>query len=145
MWLLILAWYTNAMFFNIIIYCNNARNFLFFLFFVLESNIKVIYLFLLYFFPLPFSSIIPHSHPAVTTLLSMPMSPFCSIPPPSNLSAPLSGHPLLYQPVSILLVSSVCSFDSTYEWNQMIFVFLWLPYFTWYSVLQDHLKLCQKV
>ena len=32
----------------------------------------------------------------------------------------------IYESVSLLLVSSVCSLDSTYEWNHMVFVFLWL-------------------
>ena len=32
--------------------------------------------------------------------------------------------------LSIFLVSSVCSLDSTGEWNHMVFVFLWLAYFT---------------
>ena len=32
--------------------------------------------------------------------------------------------------VSILLVCSVCSLGSTYEWNHMVIVFVWLAYFT---------------
>ena len=36
---------------------------------------------------------------------------------------------LLSESVSIFLVSSVCPLDSTYEWNHMVFVFLWLAYF----------------
>ena len=31
--------------------------------------------------------------------------------------------------VSVLLLSSVCSLNSTCEWNDMVFVFLWLFYF----------------
>ena len=57
--------------------------------------------------------------------------PFCWILPPSKLSPTHNScHLALYGPVSILLVSSVCSLDSIYEWNHMLFVFLWLAYFT---------------
>ena len=37
-------------------------------------------------------------------------------------------HLAVYESVSILRLSSVCS--ATYEWNHMVFVFLWLAYFT---------------
>ena len=32
--------------------------------------------------------------------------------------------------LSLLLISSVSSLDSTNEWNHTVFVFLWLAYFT---------------
>ena len=57
----------------------------------------------------------------IPTLLSMSMFPFsfCSSPPPPYLPLPLavtlSCHPVIHESVSILLVSSVCSLDSTYE------------------------------
>ena len=35
-----------------------------------------------------------------------------------------------YGSVSILLIGPFCSLDSTYEWNDMIIVFLWIAYFT---------------
>ena len=42
---------------------------------------------------------------------------------------PTSYQPALYKSVSILLVSSFCSSDFTYEWNHIVLVFLWLAYF----------------
>ena len=41
----------------------------------------------------------------------------------------------IYVSVSILLVSSVCPLTSTYEWNHMVFVFLWLDNFTYCSIM----------
>ena len=46
--------------------------------------------------------------------------------------------PALYDSVSILLISSVCSLDPTNEWNHMVLVFLWLAYFTWLNIPQVH-------
>ena len=44
---------------------------------------------------------------------------------------PTSCHLLsIYESVSVLPVRSVCSLDSTYKWNQMVFVFFWLAYLT---------------
>ena len=37
--------------------------------------------------------------------------------------------PCICESVCSLLVSSVCSLDFTYEWNYMVFVFLWQAYF----------------
>ena len=34
----------------------------------------------------------------------------------------------IYESISLLCVSSVCSLGSTYKWNHMVLVFLWLPY-----------------
>ena len=61
--------------------------------------------------------------------------PFCSIPPPLSLAGVLLS---IHESVSILLVTSVCSLDSTYERNQMVLVFLWVAYFTQHNVLQVH-------
>ena len=72
--------------------------------------------------PLPLQS--PYCCPWV-------LFPFCSFPPPSTLHLHLSCQPILYLWVCLyLLVSSDCSLDSTCEWNHMVFVFLWLAYFT---------------
>ena len=63
--------------------------------------------------------------PTITTLLSM--SIFLN-----SLPSPFSGVVSLlsvYESISILLVSTVCSLDSTYEWHYMVFVFLWLANF----------------
>ena len=57
---------------------------------------------------------------------------------------PLTSTPLavillsIHESVSILPVGSVCSLDSTYEWGHMVFVFLWLAYFTYHNILQVH-------
>ena len=69
---------------------------------------------------------------AIPTLLSMSwvLFHFTSIPPPPNHS-PTSYHLLsIYESIPIFIVSSVYSLDSIYEWNHMVFVFLWLAYFT---------------
>ena len=69
--------------------------------------------------------------PAITTLLSMTMSPLFLFvqslfaPPTPDVSL-LS----IYESVSIFLVSAVFSSDFTDEWKHMVFVCLWLPYFT---------------
>ena len=78
--------------------------------------------------------LVPLYPPEITTLLSMSwvLFPFCSIPSTPNHPhpAPTSCHLLsIYESVFVLLVSSVCSLDSTYKWNHMVFVFLWLAYF----------------
>ena len=52
--------------------------------------------------------------------------PLSSTPYP--LLPPNSCHPALW--VCLYFPSSVCSLDSTYEWNCMVFVFLWLASFT---------------
>ena len=36
----------------------------------------------------------------------------------------------VYESVSILFVHLFCSLDSTWKWNHVLFVFLWLTYFT---------------
>ena len=56
---------------------------------------------------------------------------FSSIPPPphppTHPSHPNSISLLSFsESVSILLISSFCSLDFTYEWNHVAFVFLWL-------------------
>ena len=62
--------------------------------------------------------------PAITTLVHV-MSPFPFLLHPSTPSP--SPRPLavillsIYESVPISLVSSVCSLDSTYEWNHMVF------------------------
>ena len=92
--------------------------------------------FLLYFFPLPFNpfmfSSLQHSPhccmcPWVLFLFAQSLH---TLPAPSTFPPILGCHPALYESVSILLVSSVCSLDSICEWNHMVFVFLWLAYFT---------------
>ena len=89
---------------------------------------KAIFISILYFLfnnfivllPLPFSPLITPP-PAISTLLSRSMSPFLFLLNLSTLcSPPLSCHPAIYVSVSILLVSSVCSLDCTYKWNQMM-------------------------
>ena len=37
-----------------------------------------------------------------------------------------------------LIFYCCCFFDSTYRWNHMIFIFLWLTYFTWHNALKIH-------
>ena len=95
-------------------------------------------------FSLPFSLLIllfplqsPHCCPCPWVLF-----PFGSAPPPPNL--PIAFILLYsYESVSVLLVSSVCLLDSTHEWNHVVYVFLWLAYFTQHNVLQVH-PCCRK-
>ena len=62
----------------------------------------------------------------------------------SSISHPLTSHSIavmlrfIYPYVSILLIRSLCSLDSPYKWNHMVFVFLWQVYFTGHKVLQVH-------
>ena len=101
-----------------------------------------IFNFVFYFycvFPLPFILLIPLPLPTITTLLSMSLTSFFLFAPSLYHLNPQSCHLLsVYEPVSILLVSSVCSLDSTYEWNYKVFVFLWLAYFTQQNILRVH-------
>ena len=104
---------------------------------------------------LPPSPFIPPFPPPPPPILSFQQSPqllsgsmsffsfhfiFCSIPSTPlrylNPSTPLTQLPhscqldlYVYESVSILLISWFCSLESTYEWNHMVFVFLWLAYF----------------
>ena len=62
---------------------------------------------------------------------------FCLIPsasfilPPTSLpSDSCQSVPYVYASVSILLISLFCSLESTYKWDRMVFVFLWLAYFS---------------
>ena len=84
--------------------------------------------------------------PAIATLLSMTISPLFLFAPSFHLltsSSPLAVILLsIYESVPIFLVSSLCSLDSTYEWNH---VFLSLAYFTSHHVLQVHPILLQRV
>ena len=82
------------------------------------------------FFPLSFSPLMPPPHNN-HHIVAMSMSPFSFLLNPSTSYAPhLTYHPALYESVPIFLISSVCLLDSTYERNYMVFVFLWLAYFT---------------
>ena len=60
----------------------------------------------------------PHCYPYPWVLF-----PFCSIPLPSHIPPPAVILLSIYESVPIFLVSSVCSSDSTYDWNHVIFVF----------------------
>ena len=40
--------------------------------------------------------------------------------------------------VCILFICLICSLDSTYNWNHMVFVFLWVAYFTEHNTHQAH-------
>ena len=102
--------------------------------------------------PLP-SSTSPHPpFPlAITILQSVSFFFLCSIPSPFH-PAPkphpfwqLSVCSLYYVLVPTLLVSLFCSLDSTYKWNHIVFVFLWLAYFTSHNTVQVHPLLSQKV
>ena len=86
-----------------------------------------------YIFPLPFISFVPPPSHNQHTVLHVHESffPFLfaqfSHPP-----TPLSAAAVLlsiYESLFIFLVSSVCSLESTYEWNHMVFSLLWLAYF----------------
>ena len=100
-------------------------------FFFINLDVFLFFKFSLYYiFPLSFSPFISLLPPAINHCCSCPWAlfPFHSIPPPPNHPLPAAVICSLW--VSVLIVSSVCSLDSTYEWNHMVFVFLWLAYFT---------------
>ena len=86
------------------------------------------------FFPLPFSPHYPtppsDHHPVVHVHESFALFAQSL----HSLTCPTPHHSChllsISESVSLLLVSSVCSLDSTNEWNHMVFVFLWLAYFT---------------
>ena len=92
---------------------------IFFQFFIVFISITIYYPVLLY--PLFL---------AITTPSSMSMYPFSFLLHPSTLypPPPLLLSCSLYMSLSIFLVSSVCSSDSTYEWNYVVFVFLRLAF-----------------
>ena len=101
-------------------------------------------IFYCFFFPLPFTPpyILFHFHPPLPNTvdhvqgLFFTFFLFCSILPPPQSPQPIAVILLpIYESVSILLVSSVCSLDSTHEWNYMVFAFLWLAYFTCHNIL----------
>ena len=103
-------------------------------------------LFLLYFLALPFNTLIlpppqsPHCYPCpwvLSSLYSIPLSP--NLPP---LAIAVILHSM-YESVYVWLVRLICSLDSTYEWNHLVFVFLWLGYFTKHNVLQMHPCCCK--
>ena len=85
------------------------------------------------FFPLLFSPLIlsptlPCNHQPVIHVHESFFPLAWSLPPlPPAIAAILLS---IYESVSMLHVSSVCSLDSTYEWNHIVLVFLWLAYFT---------------
>ena len=91
--------------------------------FIFSTELYVIfYLIFIVFFPLPFFiSFVVHVHESLF-LFAQSLHPLISPSPPAVICC------LIYESVSVLLVSSVCSLDSTYEWNHMEFVFLWLAY-----------------
>ena len=75
------------------------------------------YLFFIVFFPLSFTPLYPLLV-AIATLLSMSMSPSSFLLDPSTPSSPRTRAVSLlsiYESVSILRASSVCSLDSTSE------------------------------
>ena len=81
-------------------------------FFIFLINSLLLYFFHYHFFPL-YTLLCP----AITTLLSMSMSPFfssCLIPPPPNCLTAQICQPAISESVSILLVSSICSLDYTW-------------------------------
>ena len=87
---------------------------------------------LFYLPPPPFPLVI------ITILSLVTMRFFCLIPSPFSLSCPATtllsdscqSVLFIYESVPILFVSLFCSLDSTFKWNHMVLVFLWLAYFT---------------
>ena len=122
------TWQTASLSFFSWLKCNLFFFSLFFSFILFFYHIIFII-----FFPLPFSPLIPPSpqQSPLCCLRPWVLFPFCSIPPYPKFPTPPSCHLLsIYESISVLLVSSVCLLDSKYEWNHMVFVFLWLAYFT---------------
>ena len=83
-------------------------------------------IFIVFFFPLPFSTLLPHSTEQSPHCCPCPrvLFPFCLIPRPPNLPSPNSCRLFsIYESVSVLLFSSVCSLASAYEWKHMVLSF----------------------
>ena len=100
-------------------------------------------LFFIAFFHYHLSTLYPLPPPSIPSPLQRPHCCLCpwvlslfslllntSIPNPQPPTPRAVSLLCSYESVSILLVSSVCSLDSTYEWDRMVFDFLWLAYFT---------------
>ena len=102
-------------------------------FFFLLLFYFICYLIFIVIFPLPFSPLIPLSHHNYHTVVHVPESFFLFA---QSFHLFTSPRPLavillsIYGSVPIFLVSSICSLDSTYDWDHTVFVFLWLAYFT---------------
>ena len=108
------------------------------IFFSFLDNIFIFNFYLFIFsciFPLSFICTVPSSpsthpslpsnHHTVVHIHEFFLSFFPSIPLPASIPSPRVISLLsIYESVSILLISSVCLLDSTYEGNHMVFVFL---------------------
>ena len=74
-----------------------------------------------------------HIHMYVYVFIYLYRYIFCLIPSPSFIQLPApfpfdscQSIPCIHASVSILFISLFCSLDSTYKWDHMVFVFLWL-------------------
>ena len=111
-------------------------SFFFFLCFFVSFFVSL-FLFSLYcicpiitYLPLP-SSLNP-SPGNLHTVVHVHESSYCFLKP-STPPTPIARAVILfciYETFSVLHVSSDCSLDSTYQWNHVVFIILWLAYFT---------------
>ena len=92
-------------------------------------SISSIFIFYCVFFLLPFRPLIPpppSNHHTVVHETFLLFTQFLhSLTSPSHCC-----HPALHLWVCLLFFLFSFSLDSTYEWEHMVFVFLWLAYFT---------------
>ena len=106
-------------------------------FIYLLSFLKKVYL-LLYFFHYHLSSLcflplLDPNNPHTVVRVQEFVFFCCLMLPPSNSTLPELSTCCLYLWVCLSVAwkfSSVCSLDSKYEWDQRVFVFLWMAYFT---------------
>ena len=98
--------------------------------------------------PLPSLNPAWTSHSSVLFILHLVVCtswcPSPSCPPPS---LPTGNHFIVLricESVPVLLCSCVYFLDSTYKWKLIVFVFLYLTYFTDHNTLQVHLCCCKR-
>ena len=103
----------------------------------LKTFLKIVYSITESHFP-PFTPLHP-AHPQFRSQspwalrvcsLTNPFTFFQSVPTPLLPSDSCQSIPCIHASVSILFVSLFCSLDSTYNWDHIVFVFLWLAFFT---------------
>ena len=74
--------------------------------------------------------IVVHVHGTCICVLCLIASPPFNHSQPHYSLLQLSIYSLLLCPDSILFFSLFCSLASSYKWDHMVYVFLWLAYFT---------------
>ena len=116
----------------------SGMNFYFIFFTLLNTIYFSLYIYSsLYFFHyqlVPLYPLTPSNHLTVVHvhesffLFALFLCPLTYPPTPAVICSPSMS-------LSLLLVSSVCLLDFSYEWNHMVFAFLWLAYFASHNVV----------